>query len=1189
MEWLLGEEPELDLHPAEAALFVLVPLLSRVHDLRTAVDRLDVEPWRLGAAVHAPERASFDAYADGHRLLVQRALLRPEAEAPIGWWLYHRWLVRHESHAHEDTVRELLDAAGGPDPMLNRVVTPRRVGRLLHALRRGPDVCNPEFLDALPSEESLGVQRVRDQRLALLCSLAYALTAEATTLPDIVAEHLGIPHPVDLAALRSTLEESSWGGPADLPVLRAECAHEAVVEGLRAAVARMDETLHAVTRTVRERVTHPMPRLPVRLSADGVVPADGTFTGWASFRLDERRVRELLMGVQLYKDPDLAVRELYQNALDACRYRRARTEYLDRTHAGATYAYEGSIVFEQSVDDDGRAYVECRDNGIGMGEAELRGVFSHAGVRFAEQPEFREERAAWARLEPPVEFYPNSRFGIGVLSYFMLADELRVTTCRLGRDGRPGPVLEASIFGPGHLFRIVRRAEHGEEPGTTVRLYLRDAAPQDAEGGDDWSCPGVLDRLLGVAEFPTVARHGVDVLTWEPGRLHERQASGQEQLGLNVSGAIGAWPDAPSGVQLFWCASGGGLLVDGLVVRSAVQGGLVSTRGGDLPGAVVNLSGPFAPERLTADRSQILDDLREPLRRLSADAVGHLLDSPLLDHRWLTRLAEDNEVLADLVVERCIAEGHAIAVQDMTFCDARRGYLVEDVPLVFPELKKVHDARRWHTAREVSVLDHILLWRLLAHHPNPVLNELLQLCPELDAVGPVAPALPSDGRLLRQRRRLSRPGPADVVRDLADALGRSPRAVASRAAELGLLDGFCEEEFTTELPPAGAGSGARRAARARHRRPAAGVSRLLRTAWEEQASLGSIACRWRKAGIDVPDAMIRTAEAAAADDLLGPFLQQGQGTRWFLPGVDVPPGRLVMLAITLDVTVPELCARLRACGLRADGTGLPDRPGPELGRALSYYLTASPPWLSPDDPLSPAHVLVAARAWGTAPADALAWYERLGFAAPEEFPAEVEPDDLDFLTQPEGHGLGWTPVRPGEPVDYDHLLAAARRSGASLASVASRLRAYGITVPDLRSVAASNLDHRLFTADSPLLWEGLRTDQPVPFARILDASRELGIDPRAIAGRLAEYGITSSCPDLPEGLSYASALALIRDREKTAEAEGFTLQILIEKAREVHQPITRVHHWLVQLGIPVTDPAEAIRAALPLIPRAPAD
>ncbi|MFJ8648402.1 ATP-binding protein [Streptomyces sp. NPDC093546] len=1199
VEWLLGEEPGLDLHPAEAALFTLVPLLSRVHDLRMAADRLDVEPWQLGAAVPAPERASFDAYADGHRLLVQRALLRPEAEAPIGWWLYHRWLVRHESHAHEETVRDLLDAAGGPGPLLNRVVTPRRVGRLLHALRRGPDVCNPEFLDALPSEESLGVQRVRDQRLALLCSLAYALTAETTTLPDIVAEHLGIPHPVDLAALRSTLEESSWGGPADLPVLRAECAHEAVVEGLRAAVARMDETLHAVTRTVRERVTHPMPRLPVRLSADGVVPADGTFTGWASFRLDERRVRELLMGVQLYKDPDLAVRELYQNALDACRYRRARTEYLDRTHAGATYAYEGSIVFEQSVD-DGRAYVECRDNGIGMGEAELRGVFSHAGVRFAEQPEFREERAAWARLDPPVPFHPNSRFGIGVLSYFMLADEIRVTTCRLGRDGRPGPVLEASIFGPGHLFRIVERAREGRDAGTTVRLYLREAD----EGG--WSCPAVLSRLLGIAEFPTVARHGEEVTRWEPGVLRGRAKEQGEQFGLDAHGALAAWPDAPPGAQVIWCGHGGGLLVDGLVVQPTVRGGVLSSNASGLVGAVVNLSGPLAPDRLSADRTQVLDDLLGTVQDLLAGALDHLVAQPLPTFEWLCSVADGSLPLADMITKRCVALGRRLdwvrasetrgERSGRTFSSESTGCLPADISLLYPQLLHLFgDDSAMLRKFSASVPDHIMLWRLLAHRPHPEFRQLADMCPELDEVGPVLPALPSDQLLFSLRPTGHWYGTARHVEKVfatAEALGRTPREVAERAAALGLhaWEVASFPDTAVHRPPT-AGTVADIVRRHRRRHDDPSVALLVKMA--DPVALKTVdeaAAALADSDVDVPRAIVETARAVEKDKELTAYVRGLEEVPWLDPGADITPGQLVRTALQLGLEVPDLCARLRACGLKADATGLPTVPTPEVLALLVEDPEVSV-WLSPAAPVPPWHILRACAVLGLTPVRAMEWYEHLGFTPPSPFPAEVEPDDINLLTQySDDVGLVSGPLRPGRAVPYLHVLIAVSECEMPMHVVASRLRAYGIRVPSLDCAEPADPDDELFREEGPLNWRDVHTDEPMPFAHILAAARRLLVQPRDIVRRLAAHGIASSCPDVPEGLTYDDALWLLETEDDVFLSAGdhVGLQQLIGLARGIHEPIEDVRDWLVQLGIPVTDPAGAVRRALPLVPRAPA-
>ena len=92
------------------------------------------------------------------------------------------------------------------------------------------------------------------------------------------------------------------------------------------------------------------------------------------------------MGEQLYGDPALAIRELYQNALDACRYREARTEYLRRTRDPAS-DWAGRIRFAQGIDDDGRPYLDCVDNGIGMGVRELQ-----RGLRPGRRPPRRPAR-----------------------------------------------------------------------------------------------------------------------------------------------------------------------------------------------------------------------------------------------------------------------------------------------------------------------------------------------------------------------------------------------------------------------------------------------------------------------------------------------------------------------------------------------------------------------------------------------------------------------------------------------------------------------------------------------------------------------------------------------------------------------------------------------------------------------------
>jgi predicted RecA/RadA family phage recombinase len=230
-------------------------------------------------------------------------------------------------------------------------------------------------------------------------------------------------------------------------------------------------------------------------------------------------------------------------------------------------------------------------------------------------------------LDPPIELYPNSRFGIGVLSYFMLADEITITTCRMSRTtGLAGPVHEVAITGPGHLFEIRKTADQGK-PGTTVRLYLR--------AGVRASCVETLSRLLAIAEFDTTAQHGERQAIWKAGVFEQRD--GQEDLakGTIVASANG---------NVIWCEERGGLLVDGLWVDHGDSDAIYR-------GSVVNLTGSLAP-RLSVDRTAVLEPVDRRVAELQARAVPDLVAAnTLLAGGWLSDLGFENPRLADMIVD----------------------------------------------------------------------------------------------------------------------------------------------------------------------------------------------------------------------------------------------------------------------------------------------------------------------------------------------------------------------------------------------------------------------------------------------------------------------------------------------------------------------------------------------------------
>lgn len=944
IEWLWSERPP-ELSAAEAAILVLLPFLRQANTVRFATEHLEVNPAQLGRrSEDTASSRSFGVFTDSHDVLVHRTRLRPGSEAPIGWWLFHRWLSQQESIVDPVRIAQLLRDIGAPLSDLGETFAVERVSSLLHGLRLGTGVCHPEYLAALPFDDHIrapGRQRLRTQRLALISALACTAAIEATALPDVVGQHLGIPDAVDPASVLATLDEAVWGGSHELPVLRAACHHEAVVEGLREYTESADELLHDVRQLVRERITQPMPELPTRLSADGVGPAAGTFDGWAKFRLDQHRVRDLLMGVQLYKDPDLAVRELYQNALDACRYRAARTEYLNRTQP-ADYSYVGAISFVQGSE-GGREYLECTDNGIGMGENELRGVFSNAGARFPGQTEFRREWAAWKHLDPPIPFHPNSRFGIGVFSYFMLADEIRVTTCRLGLDGTPGQLLEVSIHGPGHLFRIVRLAECGNKPGTRIRLYLRGNL-----GGDNpWSCVDVLTRLLAVAEFETSAQRGEQTATWRPGELRLRPVITGGRFGLHASGAVAEWDDSPDGCQVFWCEHGGALLVDGLIVHPAQRRGVCAGRDSTLRGVVVNLFGAYAPEQLSVDRTELVDDMSDMVEKLLVDAAEELVasDSELPSYEWICTVADQSPVIADVLTKACINARRSLYFGDRQIDVARTGCLSSDRPFLTEVARitvQVAQARHGHADGVVAgeMLDHVVLWRLLAHRPNRTLDELTESCPELATFDAPRPPVPSDQILYADfpSDRMDYPHWRDesaskrsVLNDMVSALGCTVDEAESRIVEFGVSfdddETFSqdEEDKPCSSLPEGASEADRMWFEETFSRetfvPPGPVKyfHVLELAERLDLHINDVVARLRCYGFNlnlcVPDTLTDVERR-----LLKPNIEW-----WYFPDNEAMPfAYIVVAAHRLHISPSELVTRIRSYGVKISCSELPE-------------------------------------------------------------------------------------------------------------------------------------------------------------------------------------------------------------------------------------------------------------------------
>ncbi|WP_369357496.1 caspase family protein [Streptomyces sp. cg2] len=521
-------------------------------------------------------------------------------------WLVHRW-IEERFGTDEEAVPAVL--ADGFVARLLDVAPPTTGERLggraealstaLRTVAAGLAAGAPPDDQRMPPDRHVVRRkpwRLRVRPLAALLRLAGLLAFDARCLPEVLAEHLAVSDPVVPSEVITVLQDAFWdldqdGSAPSYLHLDAVCPHPALHAALASVVEDADDLGHLLRESARRLPQDEaalLRGLPARLSDHRLRPdrahgTDAYDVPLPHFSLAQTEIRRLLMGEKLYDgEPELALRELYQNAMDACRYREMRVRYL-RELGREPAEWAGRIRIEVGEDSRGR-YVECVDNGVGMNVDQLKNTFTRAGRRFDQSHSFRREQAAWLRHDSSLRLYPNSRFGIGVFSYFMLADEMTIVTRPVGLDGRPTEkALRVEIPVSGSLFRVRAEDERGStalpEGGTRVRLYLRRAGALPAD-----SAVSVLRSLILLSEFRLEVRDqdGTEE-TWLPGRLK----SGEGPGAFSTRFAVEAVPGT-----LWWVSGDGAIVCDGIATDKRTFG------------YVLNLSGAHAGE-LSVSRKKL--------------------------------------------------------------------------------------------------------------------------------------------------------------------------------------------------------------------------------------------------------------------------------------------------------------------------------------------------------------------------------------------------------------------------------------------------------------------------------------------------------------------------------------------------------------------------------------------------------
>lgn len=371
--------------------------------------------------------------------------------------------------------------------------------------------------------------------LAALLRVADILENDPERTPPVLLEHRGIAsksqvywwkdHYFDLRFEERRF--SIHGRPAEALIHKAILDTANSIEAELRLVEQLDRETHF------DRSNWGSGRLPHRWDVQSAVmrdvkPQPETYEYIdGSFQPDTKRLLDLLSGTELYQDPLVAVRELVQNAFDAVRERIARQRLRQPNPANPVVQERLAALHEVTLrlekGSDGLTLI-CTDTGMGMTRRIIeRHLLTSGAPRRGEITAL--ERAC---TESGFRLERTGQFGIGVLSYFMLANQVTVVTARSQEAG--------DTDGSGWLFTTTGVGSFGElrrtnstPPGTEVRLRLR---PDQLQSGHDL--------------YPILRNYLINTLVHLPCRLRLEAGQGIEGEPLEMQTG---WAADPSSLQ----------------------------------------------------------------------------------------------------------------------------------------------------------------------------------------------------------------------------------------------------------------------------------------------------------------------------------------------------------------------------------------------------------------------------------------------------------------------------------------------------------------------------------------------------------------------------------------------------------------------------------------------------------------
>lgn len=323
--------------------------------------------------------------------------------------------------------------------------------------------------------------------VATMLRLVDIIDFDPKRTPLVLFSHLAVKNPVSLMEWKKHQSINAWTISSKKLIFSAQCEHPAIEAAILSFCNQIDEELRNGTVVLSNLSDEGMDidlgiykiPLPPQVDRRKIQAKKDIITGNPIYRyhdtkfsLSKKQIIDLLMGTKLYGKPEVALRELLQNSMDACLLRQKLSELWNIEY---TPKIKVSLYTQNHVD-----YLKVSDNGVGMNQYIVDNYYTNIGCSYYSSREFNELMVSFKS-----SFTPISRFGIGILSCFMVCDSMEVMTRRIKERFECDEALNISIEGYESLFVI--SDSNKKEPGTDTILTLRPVHPWDRMNEDEFS------------------------------------------------------------------------------------------------------------------------------------------------------------------------------------------------------------------------------------------------------------------------------------------------------------------------------------------------------------------------------------------------------------------------------------------------------------------------------------------------------------------------------------------------------------------------------------------------------------------------------------------------------------------------------------------------------------------------------